>query len=655
MKKLIASLFTLILMLLATALAVPFLIPAEEYKQTALEFLKKKTGREVTVSGEIHFALLPNIALDLNNVTISNPAQGFTSPHLVKIEKLSLSVALMPLLSKEIQVQAVHLEKPEIWLEENRIGGKNWEFKTAERAADESTESTSSAKSTQKLKYDIEKFSLKNGSLHFLSKGDNLLAEKLNADWSGDKASLNGQMNFRGMPWQLAATVKHPQAAILGEKTPLALLLESAAISIALDGEMKAKPENLAKTLALTGKLNISAPSLKELATSLQMDASKLPQGEFSLQTIDAHISPTHFKASPVSLILGDVEATGTLGAQWGGKTPTLTGALSFPELDFSEDAPSAGSTTAPAESAASSENWDSTPIDFSGLRKAGLDMDFTIQSLKLSALTLSNVGGSAKLKSGKLNLQLDKASFLHGTGQGTALLDASDKTPSWQLEAKLNNIEAAEALAMMMDNAAITGPVTANLALAASGNSQQQWMQRLHGAGKISLQKGTIQGYSLPALFRNLKPEETRAESTQDANITLEFLANNGVVSLTEGTLEGRGLKAGLSGNVDMGNRRVDLLLRPKMLPQYDAENIEKAQEANLMVPVKIVGRFGHISARPDAKAALMDALQNPDQAKQNVEVLKKEGEAILDTVKDRKKIIDDNLRDYKKNKGLA
>ena len=133
MKKLIASLFTLILMLVATALVIPFLIPAEEYKLTALEFLKKKTGREVTVAGEIHFALLPNISLDLSDVTIANPAQGFTSPHLLKIEKLSLAVALMPLLSKEIQVQAVHLEKPEIWLEENRIGGKNWEFKTAEK------------------------------------------------------------------------------------------------------------------------------------------------------------------------------------------------------------------------------------------------------------------------------------------------------------------------------------------------------------------------------------------------------------------------------------------------------------------------------------------------------------------------------------------
>lgn len=647
-KKLLTSLFTLILMGLATALAIPFLIPAEEYKQIALEFLEKKTGREVKVEGEIHFALLPDISLEIDQVTIANPPQGFTSPHLLKIEKLSLSVALSPLFSKEIQVQGIRLIKPEIWLEENRIGNKNWEFKTT--SAEKSSSSSSTAAS--KLSYNIEGVQISEGNLHFLRKGDNLLAEKLNADWSDNKLGMSGAMNYRGTPWQFAGTLKQPQAALMGQKSPLSLLLESPAISIMLDGEMQAKAEDIARSAKITGKLNINAPDMTELAKSLQIASSNLPKGAFSLQTIKAELSTAYFTASPASLTLGDIEATGTIGANWSGKRPVIQAALAIPELDFSEETTPAASANKDTE-ATSSTGWNTTPVDFSGLQKATLEGELTVQTLKLPELTLRDIQTTAKLKNGKLQMHLAKANLLGGGASGTLQLDASASQASWQTEGTIENIESSEALGLVLEDSAISGPISAKFALAAVGNSQQQWMQRLHGGGQMLLDKGTLKGYSLPKLFRNMKPEEMRGEATQDTTIKLQFLADNGVISLTEGTLEGRGLKSTLSGVVDMGNRRVDLLLRPKILPQYDADNIETGEAANLMVPLKVVGRFGHISVRPDAKAALVDALQNPEQAKQNVEILKNEGKAILENLKGQKKSIDGQWKDLKKNKG--
>jgi hypothetical protein len=52
--------------------------------------------------------------------------------------------------------------------------------------------------------------------------------------------------------------------------------------------------------------------------------------------------------------LMGEVEATGTLGAKWGGKTPMLTGALAFPELDFSSDSSATASANTTEESAPS-------------------------------------------------------------------------------------------------------------------------------------------------------------------------------------------------------------------------------------------------------------------------------------------------------------
>ena len=176
--------------------------------------------------------------------------------------------------------------------------------------------------------------------------------------------------------------------------------------------------------------------------------------------------------------------------------------------------------------------------------------------------------------------------------------------------------------------------------------------MKGLQGGGKFLLPEGQIDGFSLPKLFRNMLPKQGEVESTSNANIKLQFIVNQGVFAFQESSLRAQDLLADISGNVDLGNKHVDLRLRPKMAPKFNSENTEAGQVAGLLVPLKIIGRFENISVRPDPKGAVMDALQDPSKAKDNFKILKREGETIIKGLEDQKDLLKEGWKDLKKNK---
>src|SRR5215472_13716446 len=70
------------------------------------------------------FLLHPAISLD--QVTIGNPP-GFRGRHLIEAQSLSAQVALLPLLSKTVEVHSINLDAPRILVETNAQGQTNIE------------------------------------------------------------------------------------------------------------------------------------------------------------------------------------------------------------------------------------------------------------------------------------------------------------------------------------------------------------------------------------------------------------------------------------------------------------------------------------------------------------------------------------------------
>ena len=128
MRKLGIALVVIVVLLVAVVLIVPRLIDVNHYHGQIQAELQKRLGRTVTL-GEMHLSLFPPSFQVQNPVIGEDPRFSFNQNRpFAAAEKLAVSVELMPLLHKDLEVKSLELVRPHIELVRNQQGA--WNFAT---------------------------------------------------------------------------------------------------------------------------------------------------------------------------------------------------------------------------------------------------------------------------------------------------------------------------------------------------------------------------------------------------------------------------------------------------------------------------------------------------------------------------------------------
>ena len=117
----------LLVLAVVSALAAPFVINWNNYRDNLEGWGHTLTGRQVAISGPISVRLFPWPRLVAEDVSISNPKQ-FSDEMLMNAKRIEVQLALAGLFSGEIQVEAIELEQPKINVTRNPDGQGNWVF-----------------------------------------------------------------------------------------------------------------------------------------------------------------------------------------------------------------------------------------------------------------------------------------------------------------------------------------------------------------------------------------------------------------------------------------------------------------------------------------------------------------------------------------------
>jgi hypothetical protein len=126
MKRVIATLFFLFLLLCAAVLVAPGFIDWNRHKDTLAAYASAYMQRDVKISGDISFRVLPDPQLSVSGVTVAS-VTGARQPHFLKLRQLDAKVRLRPLLEGRIEVEKIHLVKPELTLEVLDNSGASWQ------------------------------------------------------------------------------------------------------------------------------------------------------------------------------------------------------------------------------------------------------------------------------------------------------------------------------------------------------------------------------------------------------------------------------------------------------------------------------------------------------------------------------------------------
>jgi AsmA protein len=112
------------LIVIALVLVVVFVDP-NDYRDDIEKMVEQKTGRELTLSGDLKLSVFPWIALETGPASLGD-APGFGPEPFVSIKEAHVGVRLLPLLRGKVEVGSVRLDGARIRLITDESGRDNW-------------------------------------------------------------------------------------------------------------------------------------------------------------------------------------------------------------------------------------------------------------------------------------------------------------------------------------------------------------------------------------------------------------------------------------------------------------------------------------------------------------------------------------------------
>jgi AsmA protein len=269
--KILAGLFVVLLLI---ALALPYLLNVDRYRETIVDALAKQTGRKVTL-GQIRAQILPGIGVTLGQLHIANPSD-FPAGDVVSADEIRVNVAIAPLLHGIIHVNSIDLVRPKLTLLTNSSGKNNYTFTPVELgpktpAAAEKAPPKSGSSSGMSLD-DIDAINLTGAEVLVGSLARGGVAPLVDTKGIGVTVRNFAVTPMRVRDWQAESKLSGVTLALSGWKEPIAFRTGQFNLS---GGKLNAQfVADLATAADIKGTLNV--PDFEHPEVNFEMSSSQL-------------------------------------------------------------------------------------------------------------------------------------------------------------------------------------------------------------------------------------------------------------------------------------------------------------------------------------------------------------------------------------------
>lgn len=623
MRKLLKIFFTLLVVLIIAAIALPFLIPVDTYKQEIAAQVKSATGRDLVIGGAMSARVFPAIGITVENASLSNP-EGFAEKTMLQMEKLAIEVELMPLFSKQIRVKRFVLDKPVINLEVNGAGKPNWQFTSpqAPAASEAAQETTDKKANTMLAGLVLGDIKITNGQIAYhdaqAKKSYALSDVNLQTAFSGLSSPFEakGDAVWNGEKVALETALEKPNALVSAQSSPFMLSVSSAPVAFKVRGT--------ASLLGIDGDAELKIPSLPKLVnwTGGAFDWKGTPPLAFSLQGA-LNCNPTTCSLGKATLALDDNKATGDMRFGFSGK-PSVNGKLAFDTLDlnpyFPKSAAHNGWFVSPAYAL---EPWSSEKIDLSGLNAANADVDITTGSLLYNKMKLGKTSLALTLQNGAMKVSMPKAEFYGGSVSASSTLNAGG---AFTKQVTIANAQIDPFLRDAADSDRFSGVMNMSGNFSGRLTSIRGMVESLSGNGSVNLTDGAVKGVDIASMIRNVQSAFREVDTTQQKTDFSElggtFSVTNGIISNNDLAMKAPLLRLAGKGTVNLPAQTISYRLTPEIV--QTAQGQGGKDKKGIQVPILVTGALDHPQFAPDVAGIAQKALENPEAIKETVKDLK-------------------------------
>ncbi|MDH3968427.1 MAG: AsmA family protein [Rhodospirillales bacterium] len=452
MKIFLYGLFGLIVLVVAAALIGPGLVDWNAHKDRLAAEVRKATGRDLMIDGDVHLAVLPAPALSADRVRFANVAGG-SEPTMAELRELRVRIALLPLLVGRMQVESVSLVEPKILLEILADGRRNWEFNTeAPEAEGLGGPGESDPEQGMSGQIQLDSFTIESGTLIYrdVSSGREERIESLDAQVVAESLAgpftARGDAELRGVETGFELAIGR---LLRDGATPINLDLEWAAADtrIHLAGSLSNHPETLSYRGRVKGEGGDLSAALRMFSAG-RTGALPVPlQQPFAVET-EFSGDLAQVKGSELRLRLGETRLEGDALLELG-PTPDLSVSLSTTRIDLdlllSQAEPAveqAAKPTSPAPAGIKAGQGEAARFELPEDVRVGLEL--AVEGVVYRGQAVRQIRFDAALKDGRATIGRARALLPGGSDLSVnGVLSSEGGRPRFQgrLEATSDNL----------------------------------------------------------------------------------------------------------------------------------------------------------------------------------------------------------------------
>lgn len=598
MKKILYVLLAIVLVVVVAIGVLVTLVDPNQFKPLITEQVKKATGRDLVIEGDIGWRFFPSVGFAIGRTEFRNPA-GFDEANLVQFNEAGVSVSVLPLLSNRLEIGQVTLKDARVFIQTRKDGVSNLDGiggdkPATDRAASDSRKTDAQPPASgegevvaegetatgEKWVISLAGIALENASVSLRDDqaGTVTALDSLNmnlsqfapgewADLNFDLAGQNGAMRFSAQgktSLQLAETLDNAalkNTELSASMTEAGTQLEN--VTVKLDafnlGEwsevtLSAKGQIPDLAFNANGKTRLMVSqdktkiSLQALDLTSDLEGAALPRptmkvavsgdAEYDLKAALATLSGLTVKADELALN-GDASFKQA-------DIPVIRFALSSEEINVDNwtggEAETAANEEAASADTSNAAPADSAPVseqepDLSVLKQLDVDGTVTVKRFVAANAKLSNVDLAIAIKNGVFSLNKFAAQLYDGTITATARLDANGSVPVYQISNAIKGVQVQPLLVDVAENDILAGTGNIDVEVAGKGLAESRLKKNLDGTIAINFADGAVNGINIAKMIREAKAKlKGQSDTVQDEPKKTDFSALTATFMLKDG-----------------------------------------------------------------------------------------------------------------------
>jgi AsmA protein len=594
-----------VVLLFAGALAfIAATFDPNQYKAQVEDLVREKTQRTLTIEGDIRLMLFPKLGVHLGKTRLS---EFKSEKDFAGLDDMRVSLALIPLLSKQVVVDQIQLDGLRANLVKHQDGKTNFGDLLGGEKNEGFARPAEPAKSqTTPIKLEVDGVRISQAALVWKD-------EATGASYAISDFKLQTGRAAPGVPtkFDLGATIRANQPRV--------------DVKLQVGGILVADLEKqVFSVTGLTVKLNGAAAGVTGLAAELSGSVA----ADLKKQTANADLAMKQDESNiKAKFAIADFAAL------------RCTFDIAIDQLNVDKyRLPKKPGETAKAQASSQPEQ----PIDFSPIKKLDVAGSVHIGDLTASNIKAQNVHIDVKAKNGRLDVDPLAANLYQGSVKGSAWVDAN--TNRIAVKQNLAGISIGLLLRDAIGQDLLEGRGNVALDLTSTGNLVSAIKKTLNGTARLELKDGAIKGINLAQSLRTAKALITGgqreaeqgavpSEKTDFSELTASFDIKNGIAHNGDFLAKSPFLRLTGEGDVNLPDSTLKYLAKAAVVASGAGQGgKEMADLRGLTIPVRASGPFTALKYKLEFGSVLSDS------AKQKL------GE--------RKEVIKDKLEDKLKEK---